>query len=74
MFWFKKKPATKKLKPQRVTVHCAGLSVTHYAVYQTHRAYGGLTLHNELDSKAVVAEYAPGVWMSLSHGTRKVSK
>ena len=71
MFWFKKKPTK---KPKRVTVHCAGLSVTHYAAYRTHRTNGGLILHNSEDGGEIVAEYAPGVWMSLSHGTRKVTK
>ena len=75
--WFKKKPAPtpKKLKPRRVAVHCAnGQSIAHYAVYRTHHASGGLTLHDGLHGEHVVADYAPGAWESFSQGTRRVSK
>ena len=72
--WFKKKPAPLKLKPKRVAVHCAGnVTIVHYAAYRTLRADGGLTLHDGFDGEQVVAEYASGVWLSLSRGTRKVS-
>ena len=72
--WFKKKPAPPKYKPKRIAVHCAGnVTIVHYAAYRTLRADGGLTLHDEVGGGHVVADYASGVWLSLSHGTRKVS-
>jgi hypothetical protein len=80
--WFKKKPAPvkPKLKPQRVAVHYhdglswAGTTVVHYAAYRTFRKDGGLSLHDNEDGSGVVADYAPGAWLSISSGTRKVSK
>lgn len=75
--WLKKKPtpAPKKPKPQRVAVHCAnGQTIVHYAVYREHTINGGLTLHNGKDGTKVVADYAQGAWLSISRGTRKVSK
>jgi hypothetical protein len=74
MFWFKKKlPVKRQPTKQRVAVHCFdSTSVAHYAAYRTIRANGGLTLHDEEGGGQVVADYAPGVWMSVSIGTRKV--
>lgn len=73
--WFKKKPApVKKLRPVRIAVHCAGnVTIVHYAVYRTLRADGGLTLHDATNCSEVVADYASGVWLSVTIGTRKVS-
>lgn len=75
MFWFKRKPAPKKPKPHRISVHLPdGRTFVHYAVYRTQRANGGLTLHDEIYGGCVVADYAAGCWSSVSIGTRRVSR
>ncbi len=70
---FKKKPKPAP-KPKRVAVHCPdGKTVVHYAAYRRFLPGGGLCLHNKEDGGEVVADYAPGAWLSVSCGTRKVS-
>ena len=73
---FKKKPvpAPKSPKPKRVAVHCSdGKTVVHYAAYRRFTSGGGLSLYNEAGGEHVVADYAPGAWLSVSVGKRKVS-
>ena len=72
--FFKKKPAPKPPKPQRIAVHMPdGATAVHYAAYRTIRNDGFLSLHDNKDGGWVVADYTPGAWVSLSHGTRKLS-
>jgi len=71
MMWFKKKP--KVLKPVRIAVHLDdGSTIVHYAAYRTIRNDGRLTLHNGKDGAHIIADYAPGVWRSLTSGKRSI--
>lgn len=70
---FKKKKVSIGPKPSRVAVHLKdGRVVVHYAVYRTVRADGRLSLHDGRDGSYVVADYAAGVWTSLTFRKRSV--
>jgi hypothetical protein len=79
MIWpFRKKPVpSPKPKPEpravRVSVHLRdGTSIAHRARFRTIKADGTLQLHDEKGGGFVVADYAPGTWISISCGKRCV--
>jgi len=80
MIWpFRKKPAPApapepKMKPVRITVMLKdGRYVTHRAIRRRIDRDGGLHLFDADDGGDVVADYAPGTWVSMSAGKRCVT-
>lgn len=69
-----KEPPRESRKHSRVAVHLMdGRTVVHYAKFNTRLPNGGLKLHDKESGDHLIAIYAPGVWHSMTTGTRKVS-
>lgn len=75
MFDFLKRKKPEKPKPKRpirISVHLFdGRTIVHYAHKRTRYESGWLSISD--DDGKIAADYAPGVWESVSVGKRCVS-